>query len=458
MSSSNDDQQREVHRQVAGMLARSASYQTLPPEERAEIQRNTTAIVSTMVQNKMAQGSAPAARTQSTDPFAVPMGPMDGASQPGGMMPPGSQPGGAGGQQRQFTGGAQPNATKFGPTKVGDFGTAIATGVGQAGELLRQVNFPAFVAELVQGVFQAVVDASIQQMKAYGELVQSITMSLNDFRDANVTENQGRDHLVSKFPTLMQINMGDSGPRVGLRQDANTDDLPDIGGSLGLSEKVTDLDDETIEEKLVPAARNDLARSRQGLLATMLLMGINRIVVTDGKINAKLSFDFKARDSMTDHAQSYDYKNYGTSKATQSTSEDSEKTGDNYQETKPGWLSGGSRSGESDRWSKGTYQYTETPAIYLTAVDDKVTTAELEAKAKLTGEVSLNFKSETFDLNKLASADEVFRMERVRSSAGRGAPAPGAPAPGGKGGTAAASGNAAPNQTQTTTNNPPPAA
>jgi len=39
--------------------------------------------------------------------------------------------------------------------------------------------------------------------------------------------------------------------------------------------------------------------------------------------------------------------------------------------------------------------------------------------------VSLNFKSETFDLNKLASADEVFRLERVRS-AGRGAPAPGA--------------------------------
>jgi len=38
--------------------------------------------------------------------------------------------------------------------------------------------------------------------------------------------------------------------------------------------------------------------------------------------------------------------------------------------------------------------------------------------------VSLNFKSETFDLNKLASADEVFRLERVRS-AGRGAPAPG---------------------------------
>jgi hypothetical protein len=459
MSSTTDNQRREVDRQVASMLARSAAYHSLPQEERAEIQKNTAAIVATMVENKLSQGSggrvAPSSGLAS-DPFALPLLDQPGAPLPG--MPPGMSPAGVGGQQKpQFTGGAQPGAKSFGPTKSGDFGTAIATGVSMAGELLRQVNFPAFVAELVQGVFQAVVDASIQQMKAYGELVQSITMSLNDFRDANVTENQGRDHLVSKFPQLMQINMTDAGPRVGVRPDADTDDLPDIAGALGLNQKVTDLDEDVIEQQLVPAARNDLARSRQGLLATMLLMGINRIVVTDGKINAKLMFDFKARDTMTDHAQTYDYKNFGVNRASQSTSEGGEETGENYNEQKPGFWSGGSRSGESSRWSKGTYQYAESPAIYLTSVDDRVTTAELEAKAKLSGEVSLNFKSETFDLNKLASADEVFRMERVRSAgAGRGAPAPGAPAPAPAGGAAGnrantAGGNAAPPPNQTTT-------
>src|SRR4029079_15166729 len=86
-------------------------------------------------------------------------------------------------------------------------------------------------------------------------------------------------------------------------------DLPNFREELGLSEDITSLDEETIEEKLVPAARNDLARSRQGLLATMVLMGINRIIVTDGKINAKLKFDFRARDTMQTNAQTYDYKN-----------------------------------------------------------------------------------------------------------------------------------------------------
>ena len=158
----------------------------------------------------------------------------------------------------------------------------------------------------IRDSFQAVVDASIKQMKAYGELVQSVTMSLNDFRDANVTENQARDHLVGKFPQLMQVNITDAGPRVGMRPDANTDALPDIAAQLGLGEEVGSLDDDMIEEQLVPAARNDLARSRQSLLATMVLMGINRIVVTDGKINAKLNFQFRAKDTSTVNAQTYD--------------------------------------------------------------------------------------------------------------------------------------------------------
>ena len=38
----------------------------------------------------------------------------------------------------------------------------------------------------------------------------------------------------------------------------------------------------TTENELVPAARE-----RQQLLATTILMGINRIIVTDGKINFK---------------------------------------------------------------------------------------------------------------------------------------------------------------------------
>jgi hypothetical protein len=423
------EQKHEVERQVTQMLGRSASFQSLSPDEQENIRRNTAAVVDTLVQNQL---------RQSPDPYAVPMNvtPITG----------GIGAGGIGGQTKpQFTGGATEPGKKsnFGPTKLGEFGSGIALGVAQTGQLLREVNFPAFVAELVQGVFQAVVDASISQMKAYGELVQSVTMSLNDFRDQNVSPNQGRDHLASKYPTLMQVNIGPQGPRVGLRPGADDSNLPNFREELGLDEDISSLDEELIEEKLVPAARNDLAKQRQSLLATMLLMGINRIVVTDGKINAKLRFDFRARDTMQTYAQNFDYVDMGTTTVHQGKYESGEETGEGYSEKRSsGWLGrNSSRSGESSRWSSGEYQTTQSPVILLKHQDDMATQAEIAAEGQLRSDVSLNFKSETFDLNKLASADEVFKLERVRS-AGRGVPAGAAAgtaaAPAAGGGTQAA--------------------
>ena len=434
------EQEQEVQRQVGEMLGRSVSFHSLPPAERETILRNTAAIVGTLAENRLSQAAA------AGDPFAVP---MDGGS------PFPSRGGGSGGvtttENGAFLSGkggaTQRRADNIGPKKAGDFGSAIALGVQQTGELLREVNFPNFVAELIQGVFQAVVDASIQQMKAYGELVQSVAMSLSDFRDQNVSENQGRDHLVSKYPTLMQVNIVDGQPRVGPRPNASSADLPNFREELGLEEDVSELDEETIEEKLVPAARNDLARSRQTLLATMLLMGINRIVVTDGKINAKLRFDFRARDSQNTYAQTFDYKNFGQSTVSQSEYESGAKTGESYKSGSGGYYTQGygvyssNASGESDRWSKGRYQTTNAPVIYLTNQTDTVTNAEASAEGQLRGEVSLNFKTESVDLNKLATDADIFKLERVRS-AGRGAPLPsgGTPAP-------AAGGAPAPAQT-----------
>jgi hypothetical protein len=257
-------------------------------------------------------------------------------------------------------------------------------------------------------------------------------MSLNDFRDQNVTENQGRDHLVSKYPTLMQVNITPEGPKVGPKPGADDADWPNFKEELGIDEDISSLDQETIEEQLVPAARNDLARSRQSLLATMLLMGINRIIVTDGKINAKLKFDFRARDKQQTFAQTYDYEESGKVTIQQSTHDTGNTTGADYKESGGWWLMA-NKSGESSRWSRGSDQLTTMPIINLVGKTDTYTEAEAAAEGQLRGEVSLNFKSETFDLNKLASADEVFKLERVRS-AGRGVPA------GGAGGTTNATG------------------
>ena len=130
----------------------------------------------------------------------------------------------------------------------------------------RQVDFPAFVARLIQGVFHAIVKSSIEQMEAYGKLVADVAKTLNQFRDENVSANQGRDHLVDQFPDMFAIDVDtgeDGGPSRGSGcGKASTRGQAAQEGQRALpvgAEPITSLDDETIEEKLVPAARTQLA-------------------------------------------------------------------------------------------------------------------------------------------------------------------------------------------------------
>jgi hypothetical protein len=63
----------------------------------------------------------------------------------------------------------------------------VAPGAGDAPEgqlaVLAAVDFPTFVADLVGGTFHAVVNASIEQMRAYAELVKSASKSVDSFAD-----------------------------------------------------------------------------------------------------------------------------------------------------------------------------------------------------------------------------------------------------------------------------------
>jgi len=117
---------------------------------------------------------------------------------------------------------------------------------GTAGKLLKQVDFPDFVAGLVNGVFQAVVTSSIDQMKAYAELVANISKALDEFSNQNISDKQARDFLTKQCRDCFKQERAKALP--------------------------------------LPARA---ATSRQQLLATMVLMGINRIVVTDGRIRAR---------------------------------------------------------------------------------------------------------------------------------------------------------------------------
>jgi hypothetical protein len=393
-------QSATVRDEVADVLARSAAFQALPPAERADILRNTARVAEAMT--AAALGGAPQPQQQQPQQHKHRRRPA----------PPIDDPYAAGLADPAPVGNS--TASPIVTTTTTPAGTAttdpdrwraderfraegVAQGVTQVGRMIKEVDFPGFVASLVKGTFNAVVDASIQQMKAYGDLVQSVAMSVNEFRDQNVSPAQGRSHLVSKYPQMFQLGTDSKGlESVLMKDDFDLDNLPDFQKELGLAQPVDEVDDGVIE-LLTQASRDDLARSRQQLLATTILMGINRIIITDGRVNAKLVFTFSAEDTMSRQGTAEDYE--------------IERQRKEF-EIKQG-----------NQFAKGVF---EKPVPIKVSSTTGESSAGLEAAGKITGEVSLNFRSETFPLEQMANTDQMFRIREAR---GGGAPAPPAAAP-----------------------------
>src|SRR4051812_44315717 len=66
----------------------------------------------------------------------------------------------------------------------------------RAGALADELDFPAFVASLIHGTFDAIVDSSIRQMESFADLVSAVSKPLDQFTEENVTLNQARDWLI----------------------------------------------------------------------------------------------------------------------------------------------------------------------------------------------------------------------------------------------------------------------
>jgi hypothetical protein len=168
----------------------------------------------------------------------------------------------------------------------------------RAAAALEAVNFTGFVSSLMTGTFQAIVDASTRQIRDYAALVASLSQTLEDFTDQNVTPNQVRDWLAERHPQDLQVVLPAPGkadsPKLLPRPAAEGSSPSWLGQyDLGGQELSADL----TEGPLLDAGRTKVGGERMQTLATLVLMGINRVVVSEGDITAKLQFHASARET-----------------------------------------------------------------------------------------------------------------------------------------------------------------
>jgi hypothetical protein len=212
-------------------------------------------------------------------------------------------------------------------------------------------------------------------MQAYGALLANVAKTVDQFMADNVTDNQARDYLAANYPGHFRVETTENAARLRVRDNADDLPPPNFQIDFGLPEEI-EAEDDTAEEVLVPAARRKLAQNRHSMLATMVLMGINRIVVTSGNIRAKMGFRIDSQDTgRVATAQQFDYKNEMSA---------------SYGGGVVGWLTGG-----PEFRVKNTVAYVSSTK--------KDSTDELNVEADLTGEVDLKFKSDYFPMARFAN-------------------------------------------------------
>ncbi|MCG7519842.1 hypothetical protein [Ruegeria sp. Ofav3-42] len=245
----------------------------------------------------------------------------------------------------------------------------------RAGALLDEIDFPSFVASLVDGTFNGITDSAIRQMEAYSDLIAAVAKPLDQFARENVTRNQARDWLAEQYPS--DVDVVNTGAEYQLTPRATDEEEfsepPSWLADFGL--EGNELSGEFLEETLLPAARERVAQQRLSTLATMVLTGMNRVVVRDGTIGARLRFRAAASDNVAlDFATSNDPSTGQTE-----------------------WGRRGARRGAA---------VTKVSTIDVNAQSDS------ELEARLYGDVKINFASETLPLDRFMDQAEMAILER----------------------------------------------
>ncbi|MDQ1288335.1 MAG: hypothetical protein QG622_1900, partial [Actinomycetota bacterium] len=243
----------------------------------------------------------------------------------------------------------------------------------RAGALSDEIDFPAFVASLVHGTFNAIVDSSIKQMESFADLVSAVAKPLDQFAQENVTLGQARAWLVEQYPRDVTLVEDGGAYTLAPLVAPGEEEVPSPAWLADFGQGGEELSGELLEGTLLPQARDRVARQRLSTLSTMVLLGMQRVVVKDGSVGARLRFRAAAADRA----------------AVQYATSDDPQTGGST------WTARG-----------------QTAAITKVSTVGVNVQSDSELKAELFGDVKINFASETLPLDRFVDEAQRTLLER----------------------------------------------
>jgi hypothetical protein len=260
-----------------------------------------------------------------------------------------------------------------------------------AASQLEKIGFVDFTVDLVKGVYEVIVNTSMEQLEAYAELVTKVSKSLEEYQDEvlgpdeaekqekaenYITEvlgfkKQDTYTLTDDQATALREHLAG----ISVQEDEQNKGIDDYITVSGTSKEIT-------HENLVKIVLEKLKKSTEhsyDLLKTILKIGMQKVVVTNGEIRTKLTFHIDASD---------DYS----------------KTSNQYSNNSSGWGIGGGLSGSGTglvgkifgaSLGIGLSGGYSSRKLSVNVVNEKSTSAT-NVNVDILGEVRINFRTETF--------------------------------------------------------------
>jgi len=245
-------------------------------------------------------------------------------------------------------------------------------GVDAFEDLVDSVDFPAFVRDLLRSVFDANISVMKSQTDDYIRLMKEATSGLAKFIK-QIDDTTTFAYLAENKSDEFNISLEEGAD--GSEKMSLTNPQGEVIAEEG---KTSDIGDNKVKAMIMDA-KIKMAQEHRAALREMVLMGLTRLVVDKGVVEAEVNFEFKGK-------RTGEKKDKAINKTSKSEGTSARASGGFI-----GSIFGGPSAGHTR--SKQTTKF---------SVSSAKSTSEDELKAKLRGFVKIDFKTDYFKLDNFA--------------------------------------------------------
>lgn len=290
------------------------------------------------------------------------------------------------------------------PSTAGASFDAIDRGMNAAKQV-QNLGFVEFTTGLINGTFDAVINATLKQMEGYAKLVADLAKTLAQFQAENVSDAQINAHLSTRYPDnqggttvrsdftfidtaadvasgttekkakdkLIEVARAIVAGSITIKDAAQRLKLNSSDTGTGISLDVDASDTATATKfttdqvtKIRVVVGLMLATSMVDQLRAMAREGMARIVITNGEIMSKLTFNVSATDEQREQQSRFNHSSFGAS------------------------VRGGASWGWGSASASANYNQLNVNTMNESSFDSVTMSTEI------IGQVKLQFKTETF--------------------------------------------------------------